>query len=107
VTLSPDEVHEPDSVRSLRVAHGVSVEALARHCSLSVRQLRQIEEGGSDAFYSPAIKQLATHKVMTALKKTETLLALQLAMRRDADSPLLRGSNHAIGFKVTRPARDA
>ena len=105
--MNLDVAHEPDSVRSLRTAHGVSVEALARHCALSVRQLRQIEEGGSDAFYSMAIKQQAMHKVLTALQKTETLLALQKAMARDADSPLFRVSHHGITLKSTRPARDA
>ena len=100
-------VHEPDSVRSLRMAHGVSLETLARHCALSVRQLRQIEEGGSDAFYSPSIKRLAVLKVLDVLRDTEKRLALQAAMIREMDAPLLRGSNMAIAFKATRPAREA
>ena len=105
--MNSDAVHEPDSVRSLRTANGVSVEALARHCALSVRQLRQIEEGGTDAFYSPAIKLRAMHKVMEALQQTDTLLALQKSMAREVQSPMFKHNNHTIGFKITRPARDA
>ena len=103
--MEQNHCHEPDGVRSLRVAHGVSLEAIARHCSLSVKQLQQIEEGGSDAFYSPAIKQQALNKVMQALKRPDSLQALQKAMLRDAQMPLHQHRQLSIKHKASYPAR--
>ncbi len=103
--MSIHKCHEPDGVLSLRMAHGISQETLARHCSLSVKQLRQIEEGGSDAFYSPAIKQQAIQKVMDALKNTGSLKALQTAMRRDALLSVGRGSPFTVSSGSAHAAR--
>ena len=87
--MNPQTSCETEQVRQLRLAQGLSLEALARHCTLSIRQLRQIEEGGHDAFYSVSIKQLAQRKVLLVLQDAEALAS----MRRLCDaleSPRLR-----------------
>ncbi len=66
-----------NAVRELRTGQGVSLEALARHCALSRRQVQQIEEGGQDAFYSAAIKQQAERKVLSSLNDPDAIQAMQ------------------------------
>jgi DNA-binding transcriptional regulator YiaG len=87
--LSQDFAFESGDVRQIRAAKGVTLEALARHCALSIRQLRQIEEGGHDAFYSPSIKQLAQRKVLVALHDADALQAMQ-RLPHEVLRPMLR-----------------
>ena len=49
----------------------ISVKELARRACFSVRQIEQIENGKSDAFYSLAIKIIAAKKVANLLKLSE------------------------------------
>jgi len=87
--MDPENAFDGADVHALRTNHGLSMEALAKHCALSTRQLRQIEEGGHDAFYSPAIKQLAVRKVLSALQDVEGLLRTQSRwFARSADAPV-------------------
>ena len=97
----------PDTVRDMRTQHGLSMEALAKHCALSIRQLRQIEEGGHDAFYSPAIKALAARKVLSALQDADGVLRTQQLAQGTApavwNSRVLQFRSDT--YKATRPAR--
>jgi transposase-like protein len=52
---------------ALRKAAGLDVSVLAKRHSLSIHQVRQLEEGGDDRFYSSAIKWQAGRKLVRAL----------------------------------------
>lgn len=54
-------------LKALREALGWDLAGLARRSALSVSHLRQLEEGGDSAFYSPAIKCAAGHRVLERL----------------------------------------
>ena len=45
-----------EQLRSLRIAAGIDISTLARNHSLSKMQIKQLEEGGESAFYTPEIK---------------------------------------------------
>jgi hypothetical protein len=59
-------------LRALREAQGWDVWALARRCSLSACQVRQLEEGGESQFYSPSIKALAGRRALACLEAHPT-----------------------------------
>lgn len=50
-----------------REQRGMSIRDMARRVTLSYEQIEQIENGGTDAFYSPGHKWLATRKYALAL----------------------------------------
>ena len=54
-------------LNSLRERAGIDITQLAKRHSLSVHQLRQLEEGGDDRFYSAAIKLQVGRKLLHAL----------------------------------------
>jgi len=45
-----------EQLRSLRIAAGIDISTLASNHSLSKMQIKQLEEGGESAFYTPEIK---------------------------------------------------
>ena len=45
-----------EHLRSLRIAAGIDISTLASNHSLSKMQVKQLEEGGDSAFYTPEIK---------------------------------------------------
>ena len=47
---------DSQQLTSLREAAGLDIAILAKQHSLSIHQVRQLEEGGDDRFYSQAIK---------------------------------------------------
>ncbi len=55
------------TLKSLRQSAGIGLSVLARKASLSVEQLRQLEDGGSNLFYSEAIKLRAGERVLSIL----------------------------------------
>lgn len=54
-------------LKALRQALGWDLPALARRSALSVTQVRQLEEGGDSAFYSPDIKCMAGRRLLERL----------------------------------------
>lgn len=58
--------HE-QQLTALREAAGIDVTLLARRHSLSVHQVEQLEQGGNDRFYSPAIKLQVGRKLIKSL----------------------------------------
>jgi transcriptional regulator with XRE-family HTH domain len=54
-------------LKALREALGWDLAGLARRSALSVSQVRQLEEGGDGAFYSPEIKCAAGRRVLERL----------------------------------------
>lgn len=59
---------EVSGLQQQRVSLGLTRLQLARLSALSLRQIQQLEEGGSSAFYSESIKQLACTKVQQVLR---------------------------------------
>jgi transcriptional regulator with XRE-family HTH domain len=57
------------ALRLAREARGWTLGDMAMHSCMSIRQIRQLEEGGSSSFYSVSVK-------LTAVKKVGTLLGL-------------------------------
>lgn len=56
-----------DLLRLRREARGWVVADMATRACMSVKQIRQLEEGGTSAFYSSAVKLTAAKKVATLL----------------------------------------
>ena len=67
------------SVRLKREALGWASTDLATLACLSVKQIKQIEEGGTSAFYSENVKLTAARKVAALLQMTEDQLFGQVA----------------------------
>lgn len=55
------------TLKSLRQSAGIGLSVLARKASLSVDQLKQLEDGGSSLFYTEAIKLRAGERVLSIL----------------------------------------
>lgn len=58
---------DAQQLSALREAAGLDVSVLAKRHSLSIHQVRQLEEGGDDRFYSSAIKLQVGRKLLRAL----------------------------------------
>lgn len=62
------------AVRLKREAQGWALADMANRACLSVKQIRQIEEGGMTAFYSESVKLTAARKVAALLQMSESQL---------------------------------
>lgn len=62
------------AIRSKRESQGWAPNDLATRACLSVKQMRQIEEGGMSAFYSESVKITAAKKVAALLDMSEAQL---------------------------------
>lgn len=58
---------DAQQLNELREAAGLDIAILAKRHSLSVHQVRQLEEGGDDRFYSQAIKLQVGRKLLRSL----------------------------------------
>lgn len=58
---------DSQQLTSLREAAGLDIAILAKRHSLSIHQVRQLEEGGDDRFYSQAIKLQVGRKLLRSL----------------------------------------
>jgi hypothetical protein len=56
-----------ERLKALRTAAQIDITTLARHHTLSLSQIRQLEEGGNSTFYSQEIKLNAGRKLLHAL----------------------------------------
>jgi predicted transcriptional regulator len=57
-----------ETLERLRLSAGLDVETLARKACLSVAQIKQLESGASDSFYSESIRSQASRRVMAILR---------------------------------------
>jgi transcriptional regulator with XRE-family HTH domain len=55
---------DAEQLKELREAAQIDISILAKTYALSVAQLRQLENGGDSAFYSPAIKNATGRKLL-------------------------------------------
>lgn len=61
--MSQDELSiNGDLLRLRREARGWALSDMAIRACMSVKQIRQLEEGGMSSFYSPAVKATAAKK---------------------------------------------
>ena len=61
---------ELSEIKNLREAAQIELSELAKLTSLSVPQLKQLEEGGDHLFYSSDIKQQAIKRVLRIIDPT-------------------------------------
>jgi transcriptional regulator with XRE-family HTH domain len=67
----PDTFWSPElqnRLKQTRLNAGIPAEDLARHCALSMAQLRQLEEGGDSQFYNAGIKLRSGNKALNAIE---------------------------------------
>ena len=55
---------DAQQLKELREAAQIDISILARTCSLSIKQIKQLEDGGESSFYSPAIKYASGKKLL-------------------------------------------
>lgn len=67
-------------VRLRREAQGWAINDIAARACLSVKQIRQIEEGGLSSFYSESVKLTAAKKVAALLQLSEAQLFGQVPL---------------------------
>lgn len=67
-------------LRKQREIRGWTVNDIAARACLSVKQIRQLEEGGSESFYSAAVR-------LTAAKKVASLLGVSITPVQDLPQP--------------------
>jgi transcriptional regulator with XRE-family HTH domain len=67
-------------VRLRREAQGWAINDIASRACLSVKQIRQIEEGGLSSFYSENVKLTAAKKVAALLQLSEAQLFGQVPL---------------------------
>jgi len=84
------------AIRLKRETQGWAIADLASRACLSVKQIRQIEEGGMTAFYSESVKLTAARKVAGLLQMSETQLFGQQppAVVHQDDETLLHTSTY-------------
>ena len=85
----------PD-LRALREAQKLDLATLSNATSLSVAQLRELEEGGSGHFYSEAIKQQALRRVLKHLGVQTEPPASTLSNSSTPSEPLAHESHGVI-----------
>lgn len=62
-----DPMAQPQDLRALRESKSLDLQTLSNLTSLSVAQLRELEEGGEGHFYSESIKRQSRRRVLKAL----------------------------------------
>lgn len=102
------------AIRLKRESQGWAVADLASRACLSVKQIRQIEEGGMTAFYSETVKLTAARKVAGLLQMSETQLFGQQVpvVEPPEEETLLHASAHVAspdlsGAMEAAPAANA
>jgi cytoskeletal protein RodZ len=80
----------PQDLRALRESKSLDLQTLSNLTSLSVAQLRELEEGGEGHFYSDAIKRQSRRRVLKALGVDDTAAPLDADESDPATSVLDR-----------------
>lgn len=71
-----DPMAQPQDLRALRESKSLDLQTLSNLTSLSVAQLRELEDGGEGHFYSESIKRQSRRRVLKALGVEETAAPL-------------------------------
>ena len=96
--MSQDDLFiNSEMLRLRREARGWVLNDMATRACMSVKQIRQLEEGGMSAFYSTAVK-------ITAAKKVAALLGLSAEeVFAKAPDPEAEASLHAVEVEASAP----
>lgn len=96
-------------LRLKRESHGWLVSEMATRACMSVKQIRQLEEGGSSAFYSESVKLTSAKKVGTILGLTPNeVFGVPATESVSAAADVAADSNEdATAQELTSPTRDA
>ena len=97
-----------EQLRSLRIAAGIDISTLASNHSLSKMQIKQLEEGGESAFYTPEIKFTVGRKLIRSFgvevvhiePKEEAIESDLFAVVAELPAPLVEGVAHTKLTKI-------
>ena len=97
-----------EQLRSLRIAAGIDISTLASNHSLSKMQIKQLEEGGESAFYTPEIKFTVGRKLIRSFgvevvhiaHKEEAIESGLFAVVAELPAPLAEGVAHTKLTKI-------
>ena len=97
-----------EQLRSLRIAAGIDISTLASNHSLSKMQIKQLEEGGESAFYTPEIKFKVGRKLIRSFgvevvhiePKEEAIESDLFAVVAESPAPLAEGVAHTKLTKI-------
>lgn len=97
-----------EQLRSLRIAAGIDISTLASNHSLSKMQIKQLEEGGESAFYTPEIKFKVGRKLIRSFgvevvhiePKEEAIESDLFAVVAELPAPLAEGVAHTKLTKI-------
>ena len=88
-----------EQLRSLRTAAGIDISTLASNHSLSKMQIKQLEEGGESAFYTPEIKFTIGRKLIRSFgvelvnieQKEEAIESSSFTVHAELTVPMTEG----------------
>jgi len=89
-------IPEPSELKELRESARIELTELAKITSLSVQQLKQLEEGGENLFYSPEIKQQAIKRVLKAIAPERILDQPDVSTDPSTENPSSRQPKNVI-----------
>jgi len=97
-----------EQLRSLRIAAGIDISTLASNHSLAKMQIKQLEEGGESAFYTPEIKFTVGRKLIRSFgvevvhiePKEEAIESDLFAVVAELPAPLAEGVAHTKLTKI-------
>ena len=100
-----------EQLRSLRIAAGIDISTLASNHSLSKMQIKQLEEGGESAFYTPEIKFTVGRKLIRSFgvevvhiaHKEEAIESGLFAVVAELPAPLTEGVVYTKLMKILEP----
>lgn len=115
--MEAKERDDAEYLRDLRQAAGFNIAQLAAMANLSAGQMRQLEEGGDNLFYSPQIKAQSMRRVIRMLENPTAASPTKVVAEEPA--PRTSGnviddiirlseknlSGHVVTSAVRRPAR--
>ena len=96
------------AVRLCREAQGWAINDLAARACLSVKQVRQIEEGGLSSFYSESVKLTAARKIAGLLQLSEAQLFGQVppvVALMDEETILFSSQSASASVATSLPAQ--
>lgn len=115
--MEANERDDAEYLKDLRLSAGFNIAQLAAMANLSAGQMRQLEEGGDNLFYSPQIKAQSMRRVIRMLENPTAasptkVIAEEPAPRTSANviDDIIRLSEknlsgHVVTSAVRRPAR--
>ena len=93
-------------IKSLRERRGLSQQELASLACLSVRQIKQIEDGGTSSFYNEDIKRKTMMKLVSMLELPSDVDSAQQSLHRFDSVPMRAEPLHELANPPAAPTAD-